>query len=98
MIYTEPMRVTAPRDFIEIQEIIYDGGEESVSIARLKWEGEEVYGIRWNVSMNEWNDEQKRNETRTCLGMPISYSHPVWFVLPMNDKRAIEELSKIFNR
>lgn len=52
MIYTPPNQVTAPRNIIDILEIIYDGGNDSVSIARLLWDGEETYGIRWNISMN----------------------------------------------
>ena len=39
-------------------------------------------GIRWNLTMREAYDYTKQNGTKTCKGIPVSFTHPVWFVLP----------------
>lgn len=96
MIYRAPNTVTAPQDVLEIVEIIYDGGDESVSIAELRWDGNSCFGIRWNISMNEWDNEDKINNARVCVGMPFSNRHPVWFILPTKDPKAIKHLIQIF--
>jgi hypothetical protein len=82
MNYRNPQQVTSPRDFVEVIEIINDGGEEGASIARINWEGSPVIGVRWNVARREWDDETKQREERECVGMPSSRGNPVWFVLP----------------
>jgi hypothetical protein len=82
MNYRNPQQVTSPRDFVEAVEVIHDGGEDGISVARLNWEGSSVIGIRWNVARREWDDEAKQREERECVGMPSSHGHPVWFVLP----------------
>lgn len=82
MKYRNPHQVTSPRDFVEVIEIIHDGGEAGASIARINWEGSPVIGVRWNVARRERDDETKKSEERECVGMPSSQGHPVWFVLP----------------
>lgn len=98
MIYIDPANVTAPKDTIDIVEIIYDGGINSVSIARLLWEGDETFGIRWNISKNEWENEDKRQNLKRCIGLPVSFGHPVWFILPMDDPQAVNSLIQIFQQ
>jgi len=49
MKYIKPAAVLSPRDFISNVRVLYDGGEDYVSVALLEWEGEECLAIRWNV-------------------------------------------------
>ena len=82
MIYTAPENVRSPRDFVRNLEVIFDGGEEGFSLARLNWEASPCYAIRWNIARREWDDEEKISERKRCVGMPTSRGYPVWFVLP----------------
>jgi len=66
-------------------KVIYDGtkhDDEDYSIALLRWKDEWTLGIRWNLSMREAEDPAKIQGLATCVGVPISFSHPVWFILP----------------
>ncbi len=81
MNYRKPENVLSPRDTIREVKVICDDGENSISVAKIKWEDKEVTGVRWNVSMREWDDQDKING-KECLGMPISTGHPVWFIIP----------------
>jgi len=70
---------------------MYDGGENSVSIAKITWFGKIVIGMRWNVSMREWDNPNKNKPGgNICLGNPISRGYPTWFILPpeMFDKNS----------
>jgi len=82
MRYINPIQVTSPQDFISNVRVLFDGGEESFSIAQINWEGTDCYAIRWNIARREWDDPEKQNETKNCIGMPSSHGYPVWFVLP----------------
>jgi hypothetical protein len=82
MRYITPQNVTSPRDFVQNVQILFDGGNESFSIARLEWEGGSCIGIRWNIARREWDDPSKQSDERECVGMPSSRGYPVWFVLP----------------
>ena len=82
MTYTAPQNVTSPRDTISNVEVLFDGGEESVSIARITWNDRVAIGMRWNISFREWDDEAKISEQNICLGMPVSRGYPTWFILP----------------
>lgn len=82
MRYSAPADVISPRDFVRNVRVIFDGGEESFSLAVLDWEGVTCFGIRWNVARREWDDPTKANEERECVGMPSSRGYPVWFILP----------------
>ena len=81
-IYTSPKDVLSPKDWISDLKVIYDGGATGFSIATMKWKNEQVLGIRWNLSMREYSDPNKQNGVVPCHGMPMSYTHPVWFILP----------------
>lgn len=94
MKYFNPHDVLSPKEFIEIINILYDGGAESFSLARILWEGGEGYAIRWNVARREWDDPDKINGTKDCVGMPSSHGYPVWFVLPLEFDEFIPELLK----
>ena len=91
--YVKPKNVTSPMDYVQEVTPIFDGTEknegkekskqlEDFSLAILKWQDEYTLGIRWNLTMREANDPEKQNGTKTCKGIPVSFTHPVWFVLP----------------
>lgn len=82
MKYVNPANVVSPRDYIENVKVLFDGGINSFSLAEMDWDGNHVYAIRWNVAYREWDDQDKINEVKICLGMPTSRAYPVWFVLP----------------
>jgi hypothetical protein len=82
MRYRKPEAVLSPKDTVSNVKEIYDGGEDSISVAKLQWHNETVYGIRWNVAMREWDDSEKQSERKECLGLPISRGNPVWFIIP----------------
>src|ERR1017187_4668742 len=48
MEYIKPETVLSPRGAIEDLEVVYDGGEHSWSLAKMKWDGEPVVAMRWN--------------------------------------------------
>lgn len=81
MKYRKPGQVLSPRDAISEVNVIFDGGENSISVAKVKWYDEYKLGIRWNVALREWDDSEKQNG-KECLGMPTSTGHPVWFIIP----------------
>ena len=85
MRYTPPNTVTSPRDCVSNINVIFDGGvipPTHFSVARLDWEGSPCLVMRWNVGQREWDDPEKQNNQKVCLGMPVSRGFPVWFVLP----------------
>lgn len=94
MKYTKPENVKSPQNSLEVLRILCDKGEELYSIAELKWNGQKCYGIRWNVSQNEWNDKSKQQEIKTCIGMPSSRGHSTWFILPEEMNEHIKHLIK----
>jgi len=82
MNYIDPQNVISPRDCVSNVEVLYDGGADSVSLAKIAWEGKDCFAIRWNVAKREWNDPKKQEGIKQCVGMPTSRGYPVWFVLP----------------
>ena len=69
MNYTNPNMVRSPKNMIRNLNVIYDGGENSWSLASLNWDDTPSLGIRWNG--NEEN-----------VGTPQSRGIPTWFILP----------------
>ena len=82
MKYFDPKDVTSPADFINEVNVIYDGGDDSFSLAKVNWEGNDCIAIRWNVARREYDDAEKQNGNKQCVGMPSSHGYPVWFILP----------------
>ena len=82
MNYKSPSLVISPQEFVSNVNVLFDGGIDSFSVAEMDWEGKHVYGIRWNVARREWDDADKVNGIKICLGMPTSRGISVWFVLP----------------
>lgn len=82
MKYFPPQTINSPTDYVSNVKVLYDGGDDSVSVASLEWEGQSHIAMRWNIARREWNDSDKKNNKKTCVGMPSSHGYPVWFILP----------------
>lgn len=74
MSYTPPDMVKSPKGRIKDLEVIYNGGEESWSLAKMKWDERNAIGIRWNGG-----SEDKKFPG---IGNPQSRGVPTWFILP----------------
>jgi hypothetical protein len=95
MRYRLTQDVISPQDAISNVDVIFDGGEDSVSIARITWFGNVVVAMRWNIALREWDVPEKADDTRECLGMPVSRGYPTWFILPEEMFNANSRLSEI---
>lgn len=73
MAYTNPSTVKSPKDRVKDVEVVFDKGpkEGSWSIARLKFDGNDAVGIRWNGEV-----------AKPGVGTPSSRSNPTWFIVP----------------
>ena len=73
MSYTNPSTVKSPKDRVKDVEVVFDKGpkEGSWSIAKLKFDGEDAVGIRWNGEVS-----------KPGVGTPSSRSNPTWFIVP----------------
>ncbi|MFV0226599.1 hypothetical protein OBK05_02725 [Empedobacter falsenii] len=79
--YRSPKTILSPKDAVKEVDVIYDD-PKGVSIAKIKWYDDYVIGIRWNIALREWDDPNKMNGTKECLGLPTSRGYPTWFILP----------------
>ncbi|QTA82051.1 Uncharacterized protein dnl_44150 [Desulfonema limicola] len=77
--------VISPQKNLDLICIVYDEGDSDngISIAWIRWDGEERLAIRWNGYAHIPGKEK---------GMPISSSYPVWFVLPNAVAKPVLEL------
>lgn len=84
--YHDPQTVNCPQDYVKVDRVIYDGtaqnGAEDFSLALILWKGVPTLAIRWNHTMREEFDKDKKNNVKKCMGIPVSFAHAVWFVLP----------------
>jgi hypothetical protein len=80
--YKDPKSVLSPRDAVRKVDVIYDEGEEGVSVAKVQWYDKEVVGIRWNVALREWDNNEKMAGIKECMGLPTSRGYATWFILP----------------
>ena len=73
MPYTDPTTVRSPKDRVLDVDVVYDKGptDQSWSVARLKWDGKDAVGIRWNGEV-----------AQSGVGTPSSRSNPTWFIVP----------------
>ena len=70
MAYVKPEEVLSPKDRVKgVLEVIYDPGENQMSVARIVWDKDPAIAVRWNGS-----DERP-------LGNPASHGQPTWFVV-----------------
>ena len=80
MSYVRPEEVLSPKHRVGgVLEVIHDPREGGMSVARIRWDGDEVIATRWNG-----NDEQP-------LGNPVSRGHATWFIV---DEYAATEVEK----
>lgn len=94
MNYYDPKNVLSPKDAITDLVVILDDGDSSISLAKMKWYGNNVFGIRWNVGLREWDNIDKQNG-KICLGVPTSHAKSTWFILP-ND--FLDKNSELWNK
>lgn len=59
MKYFSPIKVISPTDYVSNVKVLYDGGDDSVSVASLEWEGNPCIAMRWNIARREWDDLEK---------------------------------------
>ena len=89
MNYTDPNTVLTPKGRITDLKVIYDGQEDSWSLAKMKWDGTEVVAMRWNGGLSNG---------RPTVGNPQSRGKPTWFVVPEEVGGAIEQMLKLSNK
>jgi hypothetical protein len=72
MAYISPETVQSPKGRVTDVDVIYDKGPSAASwsIAKLKWDGDDAVGIRWN------GDEDH------LVGTPQSRGKATWFIVP----------------
>ncbi len=100
--YYDPHNINCPQDCVKVDRVIYDGtaqnGSEDFSLALILWKGTPTLAIRWNHTMREELDSDKKNNIKKCMGIPNSFAKPVWFVLPYAMQAAIlSAISRIKN-
>ena len=65
MKYFPPIKVISPTDYVSNVKVLYDGGDDSVSVASLEWEGNPCIAMRWNIARREWDDSEKIKNKKT---------------------------------
>ncbi|WP_245809108.1 hypothetical protein [Acinetobacter populi] len=80
-----PYDVVTPRKNITAIHVIYDGGENSFSLAKLKWKSEETnliedkLGLRWNGTK------------QSPKGFPTAMGNPSWFIVPAKLEQVLKD-------
>ena len=79
--YIDPKTVISPKNKVRKLKVLFDRGpvDHSWSIARLTYDNQECIGIRWN------GDDKESKK-----GVPLANAHPVWFILPKEIEKAVE--------
>lgn len=90
MNYTDPRDVKTPKKNVKAVQVLYDGAEESFSIAVLNWEDEsgkisEKLALRWNGS-----EESPK-------GYPSAMGNPSWFIIPAKLESVLRERAMELN-
>jgi hypothetical protein len=88
MSYTDPQTVLSPKGRIKDLKVLFDGGENSWSLARMSWENTPIIGMRWNGGSNNG---------KPSIGTPHARGYATWFVLPSEVGDAIENMLR-FNK
>lgn len=89
MPYTDPSTVRSPKDRVRDVEVIFDKGpkEGSWSVAKLKFDGSDAVGIRWNGEV-----------AKPGVGTPSSRSNPTWFIVPSEIADTLVETAKSLSK
>jgi len=53
-----------------------------IRFAIVDWENHKGISIRWSITNQEWDDDEKKNGNKLCIGEPSSRGYPTWFMLP----------------
>ncbi len=80
--YYAPGVVVNPVKYIRAVHVLYDGGAEGFSLARVDWEGLDHMAMRWNIAFSEQSDAGKQAGLVVCSGSPSLKGVPSWFILP----------------
>ena len=74
MSYVHPSMVLSPKAMVSALEVVFDGGENQWSVAKFKWKGDPVMGMRWNGGSGD--------ARFPGMGNPQSRGVPTWFIVP----------------
>jgi hypothetical protein len=87
--YTNPHTVRSPKDRVKDVEVIFDKGPQdgSWSLAKLKFDGSDAVGIRWNGEV-----------AKPGVGTPSSRSNPTWFIVPTEIAETLVETAKSLSK
>ena len=87
--YTNPHTVRSPKDRVKDVEVIFDKGPRvgSWSLAKLKFDGSDAVGIRWNGEV-----------AKPGVGTPSSRSNPTWFIVPTEIAESLVETAKSLSK
>ncbi len=89
MSYIDPKTVLSPKGMIKELDIVFDGGENSWSLARMKWDNFPAIAMRWNGGSQHG---------APSIGNPQSRGVPTWFVLPEEVGDLIEKNIQLLKR
>ena len=70
MSYIRPDKVISPKNWWELDRVLYPGEEGTWAAAEGTWEGKKALAIRWN------------GRTGKELGQPQSSGYATWFIVP----------------
>lgn len=89
MAYVDPETVQSPKGRVSNIDVVYDKGptDQSWSIAKLKWDGTEALGIRWNGETNQPGS-----------GTPQSRGNATWFIVPKEIEDAVLKAASVMAR
>jgi len=73
MSYVSPETVCSPKGAVDDVRVVYDKGpqNQSWSVARMLWKGNEAVGMRWNGNTDD-----------NGIGTPQSRGIATWFIVP----------------
>lgn len=98
MSYILPQDVISPKNMINKVNVLYDGGQDGISLAEIDWNGKLELAIRYNSSYVECQDPNKISGKQVCKGVPFSSAHPVWFILPLEIFDPFSSIGKIVSK
>ncbi len=87
MSYIKPNLVLSPKSSVSELQVIYDDGENSWSLAKMKWDGGDAIGLRWNGG----SEDPKFPH----IGNPQSRGVPTWFILPQEIADVVVQMLKL---
>jgi hypothetical protein len=83
MAYVRPEEALSPKNRMGgILEVIYPGGENEMSVALIKWDGDERIACRWN------------GDDKHPKGNPVSRGQATWFVVEQYAAPAVEQAAR----